>query len=266
MVPGQDYSFTDQTISLVTSTVSNHGTVTGTGSAGYLYTSPFAIGDIRRIRVDNILKTEGNNFYLLSSVGVYDQPISVGMKKTILKKFNQRPDNVYGEYARFIIMDSGFKEGIDLFDIKYVHIFEPQTSLADQKQVIGKSSWYHRVDDNIVDLVTGETVENPKMVPWMFCYKAKDLPLAASNLIDRLSEPKSPPTSLAFFLSFFNANPIQYEKSAYLSLATNFINNLEQLTSDLDPYGADKTMRATLNILTKEFMRSEEHTSELQSH
>lgn len=84
--------------------------------------------------------------------------------------------------------------------------------------------------------------------------KAKDLPLAASNLIDRLSEPKSPPTSLAFFLSFFNANPIQYEKSAYLSLATNFINNLEQLTSDLDPYGADKTMRATLNILTKEFM------------
>ena len=37
-------------------------------------------------------------------------------------------------------MDSGFKEGIDLFDVKYVHIFEPQTSKADQKQVIGRGT------------------------------------------------------------------------------------------------------------------------------
>jgi hypothetical protein len=37
-------------------------------------------------------------------------------------------------------MDSGFKEGIDLFDIKYVHIFEPSTVAADQKQVIGRGT------------------------------------------------------------------------------------------------------------------------------
>jgi len=35
-------------------------------------------------------------------------------------------------------MDSGFKEGIDLFDIKYVHIFEHSVNSADQKQVIGR--------------------------------------------------------------------------------------------------------------------------------
>jgi hypothetical protein len=85
-------------------------------------------------------KTKNNNFYLLSSVSVFDQPISVVMKKTILKKFNQRPENVYGELARIIIMDSGFKEGIDLFDIKYVHIYEPQSTMADQKQVIGRGT------------------------------------------------------------------------------------------------------------------------------
>jgi hypothetical protein len=89
---------------------------------------------------ETLLKTKFNNFYLLSSVSVYDQPISVTMKKSILKKFNQRPENVYGELARIIIMDSGYKEGIDLFDIKYVHIFEPQTTMADQKQVIGRGT------------------------------------------------------------------------------------------------------------------------------
>jgi len=85
-------------------------------------------------------KTSNNNFYLLSSVSVYDQPINVPLKKEILKNFNSRPDNVHGELARIIVMDSGFKEGIDLFDIKYVHIFEPSTVSADQKQVIGRGT------------------------------------------------------------------------------------------------------------------------------
>jgi hypothetical protein len=83
---------------------------------------------------------KSNSFYLLSSVSVFDKPISVKLKKDILARFNQRPDNIYGENARIIIMDSGFKEGIDLFDIKYVHIFEPSLNSADQKQVIGRGT------------------------------------------------------------------------------------------------------------------------------
>jgi len=85
-------------------------------------------------------ETPNANFFLLSSVGVYDQPISVSTKKEILKKFNQRPDNIHGEDIRFIVMDSGYKEGIDLFDIKYIHIFEPSKNAADQKQVIGRGT------------------------------------------------------------------------------------------------------------------------------
>jgi len=85
-------------------------------------------------------KTANENFYMLSSVGVYDQNITVKMKKEMLQRFNQRPDNSHGELIRFIILDSGFKEGIDLFDVKYVHVFEPSTYLADQKQVIGRST------------------------------------------------------------------------------------------------------------------------------
>lgn len=85
-------------------------------------------------------KTKGSNFYLMSSVTVFDQPISVATKKDILARFNARPENVHGDNVRFIVMDSGFKEGIDLFDIKYVHIFEPQSTVADQKQVIGRGT------------------------------------------------------------------------------------------------------------------------------
>ena len=79
-------------------------------------------------------------FYLLSSVGVFGKPIPAPMRKEILRRFNSRPDNVHGAVSRIIVMDSGFKEGIDLFDVKYVHIFEPQTTFADQKQVIGRAT------------------------------------------------------------------------------------------------------------------------------
>jgi len=85
-------------------------------------------------------KTKSYNFYILSSTTIFDQPISVELKKQMLSNFNSRPDNVYGDNVRFIIMDSGYKEGIDLFDIKYVHVFEPQTTMADQRQVIGRGT------------------------------------------------------------------------------------------------------------------------------
>ena len=87
-----------------------------------------------------LAKSKYNNFYMLCSKSVYDEPISVGTKKEILARFNERPDNVYGDNIRIILMDGGYKEGIDLFDIKYVHIFEPTLTQADQKQVIGRGT------------------------------------------------------------------------------------------------------------------------------
>ena len=46
-----------------------------------------------------------------------------------------------------------------------------------QQEVISSSSWYHRKDNEIVDLISGEILKNPKIIPWLFCYKTKDLPL-----------------------------------------------------------------------------------------
>ena len=120
---------------------------TGTGGAKIIAT---ALIDLHDMNLGYELKggklaftNEGENdrtFYLLSSVGVHKKPIPVPMRKEILKRFNNRPDNVHGAMSQIIVMDSGFKEGIDLFDVKYVHIFEPQTTFADQKQVIGRAT------------------------------------------------------------------------------------------------------------------------------
>jgi len=89
---------------------------------------------------EELSKTSNQNFYLLSSVAVYGKPLAVAVKKEILNRYNQRPENSHGEQVRFIVLDSGFKEGIDLYDVKYVHIFEPPTNMADQKQIIGRGT------------------------------------------------------------------------------------------------------------------------------
>ena len=97
-------------------------------------------GKIELLSNGELEKTKYNNLYMLCSTSVYDEPISVVTKKEILARFNERPDNVYGENIRIILMDGGYKEGIDLFDIKYVHIFEPTLTQADQKQVVGRGT------------------------------------------------------------------------------------------------------------------------------
>lgn len=96
--------------------------------------------DLKLLEDHDLMRTKKDNFIVLLSTSVYGNKIGVNLKKKLLNKFNQRPENVYGDLARIIIMDGGFKEGIDLFDIKYIHIFEPQVSKADQKQVIGRGT------------------------------------------------------------------------------------------------------------------------------
>lgn len=92
-----------------------------------------------------VLKTttpeeEYNSFAFLTSSTLYKTPPKQGLKKRILKRFNKRPDNIYGKDIRIIILDSGFKEGIDLFDVKYVHLYDKALTSADKKQAIGRAT------------------------------------------------------------------------------------------------------------------------------
>ena len=93
-----------------------------------------------KINENTLSKNYNKNFALLSSVQIYDKPFPIKLKKHIIELFNKRPDNINGKLVRFIILDSGYKEGIDLFDVKYVHIFEPLITESDEKQVIGRGT------------------------------------------------------------------------------------------------------------------------------
>ena len=88
----------------------------------------------------NIANSNYNNFALLSSNTIYGTTFNEKIKKELLKTYNERPNNIHGKNIRIIILDSGFKEGIDLFDVKYVHIFEPSLTIADLKQTIGRAT------------------------------------------------------------------------------------------------------------------------------
>jgi len=81
-----------------------------------------------------------DGFALLQSLPLWGQPLSVGTRKKMLETFNQRPENVHGELLRILVLDSKFKEGIDLYDVKYVHLMEPPLAESDLKQAVGRGT------------------------------------------------------------------------------------------------------------------------------
>ena len=93
-----------------------------------------------------------NRFAMLQSVPLWKNPLSVETKQEILSVFNARPGskggkpereltpNMHGEVVRIAILDSKYKEGIDLFDVKYVHLMEPALANSDLKQAIGRAT------------------------------------------------------------------------------------------------------------------------------
>ena len=89
----------------------------------------------------SLVASQGQQSYAyLASNTMFGADFTSKLKKQVLTRFNARPANVHGDDIRFIILDSGFKEGIDLFDVKYVHIFEPSMTIADLKQTIGRAT------------------------------------------------------------------------------------------------------------------------------
>jgi hypothetical protein len=99
-----------------------------------IYSNKFAL------REDIVEKNK--TFGLLTTSTVYQKPLTVGLKKKMMNLMNDRSANIYGENMRIIILDSGYKEGLDVFDVKYMHILEPLITKAEYTQVIGRGTRY----------------------------------------------------------------------------------------------------------------------------
>ena len=82
----------------------------------------------------------GDRFAILQSQPLWRKPLTVGLKKAVLDTYNKRPENIHGDMLRILVLDSKFKEGIDLFDVKYCHIMEEPLAESDMKQAIGRAT------------------------------------------------------------------------------------------------------------------------------
>ena len=94
-----------------------------------------------------------NTFAMLLSGTVWGDVYPAKLKKRVRDIFNSRNNadgreivqeykasNEQGQIIRFIILDSKFKEGIDLFDVKYAHVFEPLNTKSEFTQVVGRGT------------------------------------------------------------------------------------------------------------------------------
>ena len=97
-------------------------------------------GSITKPSLSLVASHGPQSYAYLASNTMFGADFTSKLKKQVLTRFNARPTNVHGDDIRFIILDSGFKEGIDLFDVKYVHIFEPSMTIADLKQTVGRAT------------------------------------------------------------------------------------------------------------------------------
>lgn len=77
-------------------------------------------------------------FGVLSKTQIMGKPLTLRQQKKLLETFNRRPENSYGAFMQIMVLDSAYKEGIDLFDVKYMHKLEPLETVGEAKQVEGR--------------------------------------------------------------------------------------------------------------------------------
>jgi len=110
--------------------------------ASSLIANDFSLVYSNKFALRQDIPDKNKTFGLLTTSTVYQKPISTGLKKKMMLYMNERPSNINGENMRIIILDSGYKEGLDVFDVKYMHILEPLVTKAEYTQVIGRGTRY----------------------------------------------------------------------------------------------------------------------------
>lgn len=79
------------------------------------------------------------NLSAILSTPVYGKRMTKKLIHETLQKYNDRDTPPSSKY-NIIVLDSGYKEGIDLFDVEHMHIFEEAKHRADLQQVIGRAT------------------------------------------------------------------------------------------------------------------------------
>jgi hypothetical protein len=110
--------------------------------ASSLIANDFSLVYSNKFALKQDIVDKNKTFGLLTTSTVYQKPLTTGLKKKMMTYMNARPSNINGENMRIIILDSGYKEGLDVFDVKYMHILEPLVTKAEHTQVVGRGTRY----------------------------------------------------------------------------------------------------------------------------
>jgi hypothetical protein len=110
--------------------------------ASSLIANDFSLVYSNKLDLRQDIVNKNKTFGLLTTSTVYKKPLTTKLKKNMMARMNERPSNINGEKMRIIILDSGYKEGLDVFDVKYMHILEPLVTKAEYTQVIGRGTRY----------------------------------------------------------------------------------------------------------------------------
>ena len=110
--------------------------------ASSLIANDFSLVYSNKFDLRQDIVNKNKTFGLLTTSTVYKKPLTTKLKKNMMTQMNERPSNINGVNMRIIILDSGYKEGLDVFDVKYMHILEPLVTKAEYTQVIGRGTRY----------------------------------------------------------------------------------------------------------------------------
>lgn len=110
--------------------------------ASSLIANDFSLVYSNKFDLRKDIVNKNKTFGLLTTSTVYKKPLTTKLKKNMMTRMNERPSNINGKNMRIIILDSGYKEGLDVFDVKYMHILEPLVTKAEYTQVIGRGTRY----------------------------------------------------------------------------------------------------------------------------
>lgn len=73
------------------------------------------------------------------------------MQKSVENYFNAS-DNMLGEKARILLIDSGFKEGISFADVRHIWIMEPPPTKGALEQIVGRVTRYCRMNPKLYNM------------------------------------------------------------------------------------------------------------------
>ena len=106
-------------------------------------------------RLKFVLKRGPYNVAMMSKQAtMWTLPITSTMRSKIQQIFNS-PENAHGNLIRFLVIDRSMAEGIDLLNVRHLHIFEPTETEPETRRLLGNKKAMSAWDDTIAQQVIG---------------------------------------------------------------------------------------------------------------